>query len=76
MTRRNEVARAIFHLAPQPIAYLQIPLTPARAARLARLVLRTGIPAQDLVIDLLDDTIFALDDVPPAPSFEQSTSRE
>jgi hypothetical protein len=76
MTRRNEVARAIFHLAPQTVAYLQVPLTPARAARLAAFTTRHNVDPQALVIDLLDDCIFALDDVPPAPTIEQSTSRE
>lgn len=55
--RRNEVA-VIAALAPRTIAFLQIPLTPARAARLADFTLRTGVDAQTLVLDLLDDCIF------------------
>lgn len=59
LRRLNEV-EVIARLAPRTIAFLQIPLTPARAARLADLVLRTGIDPQTLVIDLLDDMIFSL----------------
>jgi ABC-type molybdate transport system ATPase subunit len=58
--RRNEVMPFIQRLAPQTIAYLQVPLTPARAARLADVVLRTGVDPQTLVTDLLDDMIFSL----------------
>lgn len=58
LPRRNEVA-VIAALAPRTIAYLPVPLTPARAARLAAFTARTGVDAQQLVVDLLDDVIFA-----------------
>lgn len=58
LPRRNEVA-VIAALAPCTIAFLQVPLTPARAARLAAFTARTGVDAQQLVVDLIDDVIFA-----------------
>lgn len=58
LPRRNEVA-VIAALAPRTIAYLQVPLTPARAVRLAAFTARTGVDAQQLVVDLIDDVIFA-----------------
>lgn len=73
--RRNEVA-VIANLVPRAIGYLTIPLTPSRAAALAAFTARTGIEAQALAIDLIDDVIFDLCDAPPAPSRGPSTSRE
>lgn len=55
--RRNEVA-VIARLAPKTISSLQVPLTPARAVRLAEFCLRHDVDPQALVIDLLDDVIF------------------
>lgn len=48
----------VIRLAPKTIAYLQIPLTPTRQAALAAFTARTGIAAQQLAADLLDDVIF------------------
>ena len=59
--RRNDLD-LIARLAPTTISFLQVPLTPARAARLADFTARKGIDAQALVLDLLDDVIF---DMPP-----------
>ncbi|MCA1831204.1 MAG: hypothetical protein LC750_00390 [Actinobacteria bacterium] len=55
--RRNDAA-IIARLAPDTVSFLQVPLTPARAARLADFTTRKGIDAQALVLDLLDDVIF------------------
>jgi hypothetical protein len=55
---------------------LTIALTPARACRVADFELRTGVKIEQAILDFLDDQIFALTDVPPAPSGEPSTSRE
>lgn len=43
---------------PLTVGFLRVPLTPARDAALAAFELRTGIPAQQLAADLLDDVIF------------------
>lgn len=48
----------VVQLAPKTIGFLQVPLTPSRQAALAAFTARTGIPAQLLVADLLDDVIF------------------
>lgn len=51
---------AVLQLAPGTISFLSLPLTPARAAKLADVCLRTGVDPQSLVLDLLDATIFNL----------------
>lgn len=62
--RRNEVAviagrdATVLQLAPSTISFLQVPLTPARAAHLAAFCARTGVDPQSLVLDLIDDVIF------------------
>jgi hypothetical protein len=56
---RNNVA-VIAAFAPATIGWLQVPLTPARAARLADFTARTGVSAEKLAADLLDDVIFDL----------------
>jgi EAL domain-containing protein (putative c-di-GMP-specific phosphodiesterase class I) len=74
--RRNEVA-LIARLAPNTLSFLQIPLTPSRAARLADVCARTGIDAQSLVLELLDDAIFSTSHAAlPAPTGDRSSIRE
>jgi len=53
-----EAGAILAERAPATIAFLQIPLTPSRAAALAAFTARAGIDAQSLVLDLLDDVIF------------------
>jgi hypothetical protein len=55
---RNNVA-VIAALAPATIGWLSVPLTPARAAALAAFTARTGVSAQALAADLIDDIVFA-----------------
>lgn len=63
---RNEVAviagrdAVVAHFAPGAMTALSIPLTPARATRLADFCARTGVDPQSLVLDLLDDNIFSV----------------
>jgi hypothetical protein len=74
--RRNEVA-LIARLAPNTLSFLQIPLTPARAARLADFCTRHDLDAQRLVLDLLDDAIFSTSHAAlPAPAGDRSSIRE
>lgn len=58
MSGRRNVVALLAHRAPELIGWLEIPLTPSRAARLADFCARAGIDAQALVLDLLDDVIF------------------
>jgi hypothetical protein len=69
--RRNEPVPIIAGLGRTiPITErLTVRLTPSMAARLAAMTALTGVTAEALIIDLLDDAL-------PAPSREQSTSRE
>lgn len=48
---------------------ITVRLTPSMATRLAVMTLQSGVSAEAFILDLLDDAL-------PAPSREQSTSRE
>ncbi len=77
MSARDNVA-VIAQFAPGTLSFLSVPLTPARAAKLAEFCARTGIDPQSLVLDFLDDEIFSSrsTDALPAPAGGQSTIRE
>lgn len=55
--RQNEMA-VLERLAPSTIAWLQVPLTPARKARLDALALQ-GLDPIAIILDFLDDEIFS-----------------
>ena len=67
--RRNEVALFVGDT-------LCIPLSPARACRVAHFELRTGVKIEDAILTFLDDELFNIAPAIPAPAREQSTSRE
>lgn len=69
MTRRNEVAIFIGDT-------LCIPLSPARACRVADFELRHGVKIEQAILDFLDDELFNIAPAIPAPAREQPTSRE
>lgn len=71
MARCNEVVQVLAGSRRRiPIARTEtIRLTPSMAARLDLVELRTGWTVEQFILDLLDDAL-------PAPSREQSTSRE
>jgi hypothetical protein len=60
--RRNSV-ETIAALAPSTIAWLQVPLTPARKARLDALALR-GFDPIAAITDFLDDELFNISNKP------------
>lgn len=76
--RRNEIIPLIAGIGRTiPITErLTIALTAAQACRVADFELRTGMKIEQAILAFLDDELFALADVPPAPSRENSTSRE
>lgn len=79
--RRNNVIAILGGRAPELIGWLEIPLTPARAARLADFCARHGVDAQTLVTDLLDDVIFNIappcaPDVGTSPNFVGSCGND
>jgi hypothetical protein len=55
--RRN--VDVIAQLAPRTMGWLQVPLTPARAATIAAFETRTGSGIIDHILDFLDDEIFS-----------------
>jgi hypothetical protein len=64
--RRNElIPRTVVPITER----LTVKVTPSMAARLAVMTLQSGVSAEAFILDLLDDAL-------PAPSREQSTSRE
>lgn len=67
--RRNEVALFVGDT-------LCIPLSPARACRVAHFELRTGVKVEAAILDFLDDELFNIAAALPAPACERSTSRE